>query len=117
MVNRELSPEKAEALWEKMDDLGYAGKLGSNKPVATQLIKEADQAQQTKQISPEILQDAQSELMPMSDLEKREADRQETANRLQPNGRYKSSRRKSGIKNPIDGSSVMNYIKKSRSYG
>jgi len=39
VTNREL--EQAEETWEKMDNTGYAGKLGSNKPKATRIVQEA----------------------------------------------------------------------------
>ncbi len=68
------------------------------------------------EVSPAILQETQPLLMPMSDAEKREANRQAAAKRLQPNGHYRSNRRRSGVKSPIDNSSAMNGIGKNRSY-
>ena len=100
-TNREL--EEAEQVWDKMDDTGYAGKLGSNKPEATRLVQVAHQKLHPgEQLSnSEPSQGVQPPLLSMSPAEQRQADIIATNKKLQPNGKYRRPKSK-GVRSPID---------------
>ncbi|KKS12060.1 hypothetical protein A2617_04695 [Candidatus Daviesbacteria bacterium RIFOXYD1_FULL_41_10] len=113
MANNELSPTEAEKLWEKMDDQGYAGGMGSNKPKATQIVQEAygEDVKRGQPLKPDLSDELQSPLMPMTETEQRGAAIRATERRQQPDGRYRRKRvRSTGIQSPIDGASHMSGI-------
>lgn len=108
-TNKEI--KDAEQIWDRMDDTGYAGKLGSNKPKATQMVQAAYQKLRRGQHPvEEPLQDTQPPLMPMTESEQREAAIKATEDRLQPNGRYRRSRRPFVRSHPSDYSAGMREI-------
>lgn len=88
MPSRELSPEEADNLWEKMDNQGYAGEMGSNKPEATRLIQEAHKVPSKGRSSQPI----QPSLLPRSPLE--------NVDSLRPDGTKKPRKSRKGLTSP-----------------
>ncbi|MDD5415527.1 MAG: hypothetical protein PHE48_00805 [Candidatus Daviesbacteria bacterium] len=112
MVNKELPLARADALWESMDNTGYAGRFGSDKPEMTRLVVRAHQrvcqgGEQVPNLA--IEREEQFPLISMSPAERREVARIATNQRQRPNGTFRRFRAVSSFGDQINSARYPRY--------
>ncbi len=106
--------EKANQIWERVDDTGYGRGVGGDKLKATQLFQKAYRGSNAEEHLPDltgVVETVQPLLLPMEPAEHRQASQMAINKRLQPNGRYRRPWKK-GVRSPIDYSVGMRDVNK-----